>query len=104
MINLYLFLMRKHYATFVSHLSAATRKRMENHIGNYKHLKQQQPTRIGNTKHSKNNGFNSKLLSKYILQNVIEFLDWRKDIFIRGVCKKLKDAWDLNLLRISVKV
>jgi hypothetical protein len=46
--------------------------------------------------------FYSKALSKYVLQNVMEFLYWKTDSTkVRSICKKLKEAWDLHLINLS---
>ena len=49
-------------------------------------------------------GFSSKALSKYVLQNVMEFLDWRTDIKVRMICKKMREAWDMHLLNLSFMI
>ena len=47
-------------------------------------------------------GFNSKALSKYVLQNVMQFLYWRSDSSkVRLICKKMKEAWDMHLVNYS---
>ena len=47
----------------------------------------------------------SRALSKYILQHVMEYLELRQDGFkIRSICKKLKESWDMHLLRLNGEV
>jgi hypothetical protein len=49
-------------------------------------------------------GFMSRSLSKYIIQNIIEWLDWKPSIKYRGVCKKMRDAMDMYLVNLSMVV
>ena len=46
--------------------------------------------------------FYSKALSKYVLQNVMEFLYWKTDSTkVRSICKKFKIAWDMHLVNLA---
>jgi hypothetical protein len=49
--------------------------------------------------------FNSKALSKYVLQNVMQFFYWKTDSYkCRQINKKFKEAYDMHLVNLSMIV
>lgn len=49
--------------------------------------------------------FNSKALSKYVLQNVMQFFYWKTDSYkCRQISKKFKEAYDMHLVNLSMIV
>jgi hypothetical protein len=105
---------RQKFLLFFNNIQQGLKQRMENIFHNYEvHTrcskrnnitlyKQLRSKKVEQARIVRVSVFGSKAMSKYILLNVMEFLNFKNDLVkARLICRKFRDAADMHLLKLS---